>query len=82
MSENVEIVRRWIDLFNRRDVEGLAGLTEPGFEMKSLLVAIEADVRGYTEFPQAYFEQIDEAPTSSSSRCPATSSTPGRPCWS
>jgi ketosteroid isomerase-like protein len=59
--ENVDVVRRWIDLFNRRDTEGLVSLTEPGFEMKSLLVAIESDVRGYAEFPHAYFEQIDEA---------------------
>ena len=59
--ENVEIVRRWIDSFNRRDIEGLVGLTEPGFEMKSLLVAIESDTRGYAEFPHAYFEQIDDA---------------------
>jgi ketosteroid isomerase-like protein len=60
-QENVEIVRRWIELFNRRDIEGLVGLTEPGFEMKSLLVAIESDARGYAEFPHAYFQQIDEA---------------------
>ena len=59
--ENVETVGRWIDLFNERDIEGLVELTEPGFEMKSLLVAIESDVRGHAEFPQAYFEQIDEA---------------------
>lgn len=60
-QENLEIVRRWIDLFNRRDVEALVSLTEPGFEMKSLLVAIESDARGYAEFPHAYFEQIDDA---------------------
>ena len=60
-QENVEIVRRWIDLFNRRDIEGVVSLTEPGFEMKSLLVAIESDVHGYAEFPHGYFEQIDEA---------------------
>jgi ketosteroid isomerase-like protein len=57
----VEIVRRWIDLFNRRDIEGLVNLTEPGFEMKSLLVAIESDAGGYAAFPHAYFEQIDDA---------------------
>jgi len=60
-QENVEIVRRWIGLFNLRDIEGLVSLTEPGFEMKSLLVAFESDERGYAEFPHAYFEQIDEA---------------------
>jgi ketosteroid isomerase-like protein len=60
-QENVEVVRRWIDFFNRRDIDGLVSLTEPGFEMKSLLVAIESDARGYAEFPHGYFEQIDEA---------------------
>jgi hypothetical protein len=47
--------------FNQRDIQSLASLTEPGFEMKSLFVAIESDARGYVEFPRAYFEQIDEA---------------------
>jgi ketosteroid isomerase-like protein len=60
-QENVEIVRRWIELFNQRDIGGLVSLTEPGFEMKSLLVAFESDERGYAEFPHAYFEQIDDA---------------------
>ena len=60
-QQNVEIVRRWIELFNRRDIRGLVSLTEAGFEMKSLLVAIESDVRGYAEFPHAYFEQVDDA---------------------
>jgi ketosteroid isomerase-like protein len=60
-QENVEVVRRWIELFNRRDIEGLVALTEPGFEMKSLLVSMESDARGYAEFPHAYFEQIDDA---------------------
>ncbi len=60
-QENVEIVRRWIGLFNRRDIEGLLALTESGYEMKSLLVTIESDFRGYAEFPHAYFEQIDDA---------------------
>ena len=60
-QENLETVRRWIDLFNRRDIEGLVSLTEPGFEMKSLIVGIESDVRGYAEFPHTYFAQIDDA---------------------
>ena len=60
-QENVELVRRWIELFNRRDTAGLIELTEPDFEMKSLLVAIESDFRGEADFPHAYFEQIDDA---------------------
>jgi ketosteroid isomerase-like protein len=60
-QENVELVQRWIELFNRRDTAGLIELTEPDFEMKSLLVAIESDFRGEEDFPHGYFEQIDDA---------------------
>jgi ketosteroid isomerase-like protein len=60
-QENLELVRRWIELFNRRDTAGLIELTEPDFEMKSLLVAIESDFRGEEDFPHGYFEQIDGA---------------------
>ena len=60
-QENVELVRRWIELFNRRDTAGLIELTVPDFEMKSLLVAIESDFRGEEDFPHGYFEQIDDA---------------------
>jgi len=59
--KNVELVRRWIELFNRRDTAGLIELTESDFEMKSLLVAIESDFRGEEDFPHGYFEQIDGA---------------------
>lgn len=59
--ENVDVVRRWIELFNRRDTEGLIRLTEPGFEMKTLLLTIESDFRGATDFPHAYFEALDDA---------------------
>jgi ketosteroid isomerase-like protein len=60
-QENVEIVRRWIELFNRRDAEGLIELTEPDFEMKSLLVLIEGEFRGHASFPHAYFDAVDDA---------------------
>src|SRR5207244_491320 len=59
-QENVEIVRRWIEAYNRRDFEGLTELTEPDFEMKSLFVPIEGDFRGYAAL-DAYFEAVDEA---------------------
>ena len=57
---NVEVVRRWIEAFNRRDFEGLTELTEPDFELKSVFVPIEGDFRGYAAL-QAYFEAVDEA---------------------
>jgi ketosteroid isomerase-like protein len=60
-QENVEIARRWIEAWNRRDVEGLTELTEPDFELKSLFVPIEGDFfRGYAAL-HAYFEAVDEA---------------------
>jgi ketosteroid isomerase-like protein len=60
-QQDVEVVRRWIELFNRRDTTGLIRLTEPDFEMKSLLLAIESDFRGDADFPHAYFEALDDA---------------------
>jgi ketosteroid isomerase-like protein len=60
-QKNVEIVRRWIELFNRRDTKGLKELTEPDFEMRSLLLAVESDFRGDVDFPGAYFEALDDA---------------------
>jgi ketosteroid isomerase-like protein len=60
-QENVEVVRRWIELFNRRNTEGLIRLTEASFEMKTLLLRIESDFRGDADFPYAYFEALDDA---------------------
>jgi ketosteroid isomerase-like protein len=57
---NVEVVRRWIEAFNRRDFEGLTELTEPDFELKSVFVPIEGDFRGYAAL-HAYFDAVDEA---------------------
>ena len=59
-QENVEVVRRWIEAYNRRVFEGLMELTEPDFEMKSLFVPIEGDFRGYAAL-DAYFEAVDDA---------------------
>jgi ketosteroid isomerase-like protein len=60
-QENVAVVRQWIESFNRRGRQRLIELTEPGFEMKSLLVTIEGEPRGRTSFPHAYFEEVDDA---------------------
>lgn len=44
MSENVEIVARGIDAFNRRDVQALAKVTAPDFEwFPALPGAVEGD---------------------------------------
>jgi ketosteroid isomerase-like protein len=62
-QENVEIVRRWVDFYNRRDTDGLIGLNTPDYEMRSVFAGIESGgiFRGYAGFPFAYFESIDEA---------------------
>jgi ketosteroid isomerase-like protein len=61
--ENVEIVRRWVEFYNRRDTDGLISLTAPDYEMKSVFAGIESGgmFRAYTGFPFAYFKEIDEA---------------------
>jgi ketosteroid isomerase-like protein len=59
-QENVEIVRRWNDAYNRRDFETLIELTDPDFEFKSLFLAIESVFRGYDGL-RAYFKAIEDA---------------------
>lgn len=61
--QNVEIVRRWFEFYNRRDMDGLIGLNTPDFEMKSVFAGIESGgtFRGPTGFPFEYFETLDEA---------------------
>ena len=62
-QENVEIVRRWVELYNERDTDGLIELTTPDYEMKSVFAGVESGgiFRGYAGFPFAYFKTLDEA---------------------
>lgn len=39
--ENVEIVQRWVEFYNRRDTDGLISLNTPDYEMKSVFADIE-----------------------------------------
>jgi ketosteroid isomerase-like protein len=59
-QENVEIVRRWLDAYNRRDFEGVIGLTDRDCEFQSRFVAIESAFRG-NEGVYAYFRTLDDA---------------------
>jgi ketosteroid isomerase-like protein len=59
--ENVEIVQRWIDAYNSRDVAALIELNEPEFEFRSIFVAVESVFRAPEGFPHAYFKTLDEA---------------------
>ena len=62
-QENVEVVRRWVEHYSRRDTNGLMSLTTPDYEMKSVFANVESGgiFRGYAGFPFAYFEAIDDA---------------------
>ena len=56
-QENVEVVRRWIDGYNRRDMDGLVELTSPDLEVRSVFAF---DFRGYDGL-RAYFMELDGA---------------------
>jgi len=59
-QENVELVRRWIEAYNRRDMEALNRLDDPDFEFRSIFVGIESLFRG-PEGLDAYFKALDDA---------------------
>ena len=60
--ENVEVVRRWIEAYNRRDIDGLIDLTAPDMEFRSIFATIESGgvFRGYPGVFE-YFKAIDDA---------------------
>jgi ketosteroid isomerase-like protein len=57
---NVEAVERWLDAYNRRDVDGLISLADPDIEFRSLFVAVEPVFRGY-EGIRRYLRELDDA---------------------
>jgi ketosteroid isomerase-like protein len=59
-QENVEIVQRWVAFYNRRDLDGLRGLTDPDLKAVTRFVAMESEVRGHAGL-LAYFESLDDA---------------------
>jgi hypothetical protein len=40
-QEGLEVVRRWIEAYNRRDIDGLLGLSDVDIEFRSIFAAIE-----------------------------------------
>jgi ketosteroid isomerase-like protein len=60
-QENVEIVRRFLDAYNRRDHEAMVELIDPTFEFRSRFVGIESVHRASEGFPYTYFEMLDDA---------------------
>jgi ketosteroid isomerase-like protein len=61
-QENVEIVRRWNETFNRRDIDGLLEISDEDIEFRSIFANIETDgvFRGRAGV-FAYFETLDDA---------------------
>jgi ketosteroid isomerase-like protein len=52
---NVDVLKRWLDAYNRRDVEEIIALTDPDVEFRSIFVAVEPVFRGYDGI-RSYFE--------------------------
>lgn len=59
---NVDVVRRWIDRYNDRDVEGMIELSAPEIEFRSVFAGIESGgvFRGYAGIVD-YFKSLDDA---------------------
>ena len=60
-QENVEVVQRFLEAYNQRNLELIVALTDPGFEFRSRFVALESVHRAPEDFPYAYFEMLDDA---------------------
>ena len=67
MSErNVELLRRWIEVFNERDIETLIGMCDPAIELRSVFAAVGGGVyyghdgmrRWHRDLQEAWGEQI------------------------
>ena len=61
-QENVEIVRRWNETFNRRDIERLLEISDEDIEFRSIFASIETGgvFRGHSGV-LAYFKTLDDA---------------------
>jgi ketosteroid isomerase-like protein len=53
-------MQRWLDAYNRRDLEELLALHDADAEFRSIFVAVEPVFRGH-EGLRAYFESLDDA---------------------
>lgn len=59
--ENVELVERLIDAFNRRDVEAFAEITTPDFEWLTSMMAVEGEIFRGREGIETYFNRMRDA---------------------
>jgi len=61
MDENVEIVRRNLDAFNRRDIDAYVSTIAPDFVLHSQFAGVEGGAyHGHADIPR-YFEDLAEA---------------------
>jgi len=61
-QENVELVRRGFDAFNRRDLDTYKALMDPDVEGIPRMVAIEGDYRGHDGIDRWWKELLDVFP--------------------
>ena len=59
--ETVETGMRWVDAFNRRDIDGMVELTTPDFEWVPAMAAIEGEIFRGREGIEMYRGRLDEA---------------------
>ena len=60
-QENVEVVRRFLDAYNRRELGLITELMDPSFEFRSRFVGLESVHRASEGFPHTYFTMLDDA---------------------
>ncbi|HTA31918.1 MAG TPA: nuclear transport factor 2 family protein [Solirubrobacteraceae bacterium] len=60
-QQNVELVERLIDAFNRRDVDAFAEITTPDFEWTTSVMAVEGEIFWGREGIDTYFERMRDA---------------------
>jgi ketosteroid isomerase-like protein len=59
MSQNVEIAKRAVDAYNRRDVDALADTTSPDFELfPAMDAAVEGEAFRGREGLETYFREV------------------------
>jgi uncharacterized protein len=60
-QENVEIVKRLIDAFNKRGVDAFAEITTPDFEWTTSMTAVEGEIFRGREGIDTYFGRMKDS---------------------
>jgi ketosteroid isomerase-like protein len=60
-EQNTEIVKRFIEAFNDRDVDTFAAMTTPDFEWTTSMTAVEGEIFWGREGIDTYFARMREA---------------------